>query len=321
MTLLTRSDVGDDVEVSNSADFEGATVYEVTAGVIPCVLGAGAREALYPNVVEGSVISIGSDGSVDPWWMPDAASYPIEGKGTVSSLPRGPVEARVVGAFAPGQGEEMDLSIFVPVHSLLRALGQHDATGDEYYYPLAVVVVEDGSGVDVRSLEATIALALPGTSGTDDAWDAEAFKEAYGGTSAALDGWLRIVTVIMAVMLVAGVSDTTLVVVADRRREIATLRAVGLRRDQVARLVLQEVMVLALAGLLAGILAGAGLALLFGQLHASTGGSGVFLAPVSLDAWVVAGAAVLAIGAAILAAAYPARRAAGGSPTEALRYE
>ena len=295
--------------------------YDATDGIMACVLGDGAHRALFPQATEGSRVYIGPDGSVDPWWMPDASEYPLESKGTVTAWPRGPVEARVVGVLEPGQRDEMDMGVFVPIHPLLRMLGQRDAPTDSYYYPMAVVVVEDGSGVDVQALEATIAQALPGTGGTDDSWDREAFEEAYGSTSEALEGWLKIVTAIMVVMLVAGVSDTTLVAVADRRREIATLRAVGLRRGQVSRLVLLEVMTLAVMGLVAGLLVGSGLALLFGHLHEATDGSGVFLAPVSLDPWVMAGAVVIALGAAALAAAYPAHRAAGGSPMEALRYE
>jgi cell division protein FtsX len=253
--------------------------------------------------------------------MPDATDYPLKGKATVEAPPRGPVAARAVGALPPGQEGDVDWGIFVPVRPLLRTLGQYDAGADTYRYPMAIVSIEDGTKVDVKPLGAVIAQELPGTSGTDDAWDRTAFEASYGATERALDGWLAIVSTVLVVMLVAGVSDTTLVAVAERRREIATLRAVGLSRRQVSRLVTGEVLTLAAIGLVVGLVAGATLALVFGHLHETTGGEGVFLAPVHLGPWVVAGATLLALGAAALAAAYPARRAARGSPTEALRYE
>jgi hypothetical protein len=286
-----------------------------------CVLGDRVRDALFPRAKEGTLISIGSDASVDPWWMPDATDYPLEGKDETLAPRRGPVEARVVGIMEPDQGPELDHGIFVPVHPLLRELGQYDRAGNTFYYPQAVVRVEDGSRVDARALEADIVSQLPGVEGTDDAWDRQGFREAYESTASALDGWLLAITAVLVVMLVAGVSDTTLVAVSDRRREIATLRAVGLRRRQVSSLVLQEVLLLSALGLVLGLLAGSGLSLLFGHLHEVTGGEGVFLAPVSLRLTVLGGAALLALGTAALAAAYPAHRAAGQDPTEALRHE
>ena len=137
----------------------------------------------------------------------------------------------------------------------------------------------------------------------------------------ALDGWLLVITAVLVVMLVAGVSDTTLVAVTDRRREIATLRALGIGRWQVSSLVLTEITMLVTVGLALGLVLGSALALVFGYLHDTTGGSGVFLAPTSLDPLVLVAAATLALGSAALAAAYPASRAAGQPPTEALRYE
>jgi len=292
---------------------------------LTCVLGYRAYKDLYPLATEGSEISIGPDDSVDPWWTPSASDYPLEGKTQVTAPPRGPFDARVVGVLAPGLGNELDHGIFVPIKPLLLRMDQWwmDDVMDPLtiFYPQVVLTIEDGTRVDVRDLEADLAAALHGITGTDDAWNVEAFQSAYGGASRALEGWLLVVTAVMVVMLVAGVSDTTLVAVTDRRREIATLRAVGIDRRRVSRLVLLEVMVLASIGLAIGLVAGTGISLLFGYLHETTGGSGVFLAPISLQAWILVGATILALGSAALAAAYPARSAAGRSPTEALRYE
>lgn len=290
---------------------------------LTCVLGSTAHRELFPGATEGSIISVGADASVDPWWMASATSYPYEGKEEVTAPPRGPFNARVVGLLEPGQGEELDHGIFVPIKPLLLRLDQWDTRTDpvNVYYPQAIITIEDGTRVDILDMEADLAAALPGISGSDDAWNAEAFQDAYGSASRALEGWLMVVTGVMVVMLVAGVSDTTLVAVTGRRREIATLRAVGIGRRRVSRLVVLEVLLLAVVGLVIGLAVGTGLSLLFGSLHESSGGTGIFLAPVALQSWVLVGATVLALGSAALAAAYPASRAAGQSPTEALRYE
>ena len=293
---------------------------------IPVVLGSEYRRVVGPrlsfNMSSGrSFVPLIPDDDVGPWWMPDAEDYPLEGRNSVTSEPRGPVRCEVVGILKPGQGAELDWGAFVPLDPLLRLLGQHDDARGKTFYPQVVVTIEDGSRVDVRDLEETLVETLPGIQGTDDHWAPEQFKATYGGAVDALEGWLIIITAVLVVMLVAGVSDTTLVAVTDRRREIATLRAVGIGRRKVSRLVLSEVMALVVAGLVLGLVIGSALALLFGYMHDATGGEGVFLAPTSLNALVLGGAALLALGSAALATAYPASRAAGQPPTEALRYE
>ncbi len=288
---------------------------------IPVVLGHSANEALNPNSGTLMFITLRPDRDVTPWWMPDANDYPLEARDAVTSSPRGPVEGRVVGVMSPDQGEDLDWGVFASVEPLLGLLGQHDESRGKTYYPQVVVTIDDGSRVDVRDLEETLVETVPGIQGTDDHWDPEEFKATYGGAVGALDGWLVIITVVLVIMLVAGVSDTTLVAVTDRKREIATLRAVGIGRRQVSRLVLTEVLLLVGTGLLVGLVIGSSLALLFGYLHDTTGGSGAFLAPTELSPLVLVGAATLALSAAVMAAAYPALRAAGQRPTEALRYE
>jgi hypothetical protein len=293
---------------------------------IPVVLGSEYRRVVGPrmsfNLSSGrSFVPLIPDDDVDPWWMPDAEDYPLEGKGSVVAEPRGPIRCEVVGLLEPGQGDDLDWGAFVPLDPLLRLLGQQDDARGKTFYPQVVVTIGDGSRVDVRDLEGTLVETLPGIQGTDDHWDPEQFKATYGGAVDALEGWLIIITAVLVVMLVAGVSDTTLVAVTDRRREIATLRAVGIGRGKVSRLILSEVMVLVVAGLVLGLVIGSALALLFGYMHDATGGEGVFLAPTNLNALVLGGAVLLSLGSATLATVYPATRAAGQLPTEALRYE
>ena len=291
--------------------------------VLPCVMGATALARLFPGSDQRTIVDIhlGPDGSVDPWWFPSASEYDVSVDASYTVEPRGPFPAEVVGTLAPGQGDALDSAVFVPVHPLLRALDQYDPPVHMFYYPEIVVTIADGGRVDVASIEEAIGAAVPLTGGTADGWDRSAFERTYGDVTRTLDSWLIIITSVMALMLAAGVSDTMLVAVADRRSEVATLRAVGTSRRRVAELVLAEVLLLSAIGLAVGLLAGGALAAEFGHLYSTTGGAGVFFAPVRPSPWVVAAAAALGVGVAALAGLYPARRAARQSPTEALRYE
>lgn len=110
-------------------------------------------------------------------------------------------------------------------------------------------------------------------------------------------------------------------VVAERRRDIGMLRAVGAPRRTIQRMFLLESLAQGIAGTAVGILAGWGMAVaLFAVLNPLVErvlhlrlGSPVF----EPDTWVLA--IVLGVGTTVLAAAVPARAAGRITPMEALR--
>lgn len=109
--------------------------------------------------------------------------------------------------------------------------------------------------------------------------------------------------------------------VVERRREIGVLRALGARRGQIVALYLIESGLLGLLGGVVGLGAGLGLAQSFIAL---VGVSGALNAPgiAVVPNGALLGAALLgSLGLGLLAGGWPAWRAAGLPPAEALRLE
>ncbi|HMB53254.1 MAG TPA: ABC transporter permease [Thermoanaerobaculia bacterium] len=104
--------------------------------------------------------------------------------------------------------------------------------------------------------------------------------------------------------------------VAQRTREIGVRMALGARRGGVLALVMKRGMLLAVAGVVAGL----GLALLLGRLYASQLAEVTFGVSTTDLVTFVAVPAVLVL-VALVACWLPARRATRIDPTEALRYE
>ncbi len=112
-----------------------------------------------------------------------------------------------------------------------------------------------------------------------------------------------------------GIVNTLVLSVFERTRELGMLRAIGMTRRQVRRMIRQESVITALIGATLGIVVGVFLAFLVTQALSDEGI--VFAIPVgSLVVFVL-----VAIAAGMLAAIFPARRASKLNVLEALQYE
>jgi putative ABC transport system permease protein len=114
-----------------------------------------------------------------------------------------------------------------------------------------------------------------------------------------------------------GIMNIMLVSVTERTREIGLRKALGARRRDILIQFLTESATLSVFGGLIGIALGAGLAFLVGQIATATGNA--FTPVVGLDSVLLATLFSAAVG--LFFGIYPASRAAGLEPVEALRYE
>ena len=163
-------------------------------------------------------------------------------------------------------------------------------------------------------------------SGGDPARALAAFPDTEARTTAkwvdeqvaGMDQLLAIFYVLLALAVIVslfGIVNTLVLATFERTRELGTLRAVGMTRRQVRRMVRHESVITALIGAVTGMALGLGLAAAVTAAFADEGLA--FAVPAgSLVAF-----AIVAVVAGVLAAVLPARRAARTNVLAALAYE
>jgi putative ABC transport system permease protein len=140
-----------------------------------------------------------------------------------------------------------------------------------------------------------------------------------------IDKMLKLLYVLLGLSVLVsffGIVNTLVLSIVERTRELGALRAIGMTRTQMRRMVRHESVITALIGAVLGIALGIGLAALvirrLSDYSVSTGGDGMHLA-VPIGSLV--GFALVAVVAGVAAAALPARRAGRLNVLTALQYE
>jgi putative ABC transport system permease protein len=209
---------------------------------------------------------------------------------------------RVVGVFAPPKGGS-------PYGDVTISARRFD---DEYQEPQAVFTFVDiaggASAANTRKLEAALA-------GYPDA-KIQTESQFKSNQEKGIDTLLNLLYVLLSLSIVIslfGIVNTLVLTVYERTRELGMLRAVGMTRRQLRRMIRHESVVTALIGAALGIPLGIVLALMVGQAIEYP----AFTIPVgTLVVFVIA-----AIVVGLLAAIFPARRAGRLDVLQALQYE
>lgn len=168
----------------------------------------------------------------------------------------------------------------------------------------AIVMARTADGVDADEARAAVEAALVEFPQAD----IEDRQEFLASQEAQIDQVLVTVNVLLllaVIIAVLGIANTLALSVFERTRELGLLRAVGMSRRQTRRMVRWEAAIVSLFGAVLGVVVG----LAFGYVAANAL-PGSFLDRVAVPTGTLVGLLVLAVLAGLLAAIFPARRAA-----------
>jgi putative ABC transport system permease protein len=291
-------------------------------------------------VVDGEPVAAGGAPSIGVVFQPDSSLETLELR--AGQAPSGPDEVAIDKATADrvgiAVGDQLQVSTQAGVREVTVSgtVGFGDADSfagaaltafdlETAQAVLAIpgtysdIAVAAQAGVDDAELASRIDAQLPegveavtGQQSSDDA--AREIKEGLGFFTTALLVFAGISLFVGAFLIF----NTFSMLVAQRARELALLRALGASRRQVTGSVLVEALVIgvvaSLIGFGLGIAVAVGLRALLGLLGIDLPSGDLVLAPRTLVACLVVGVGVTAVAALV-----PARRAARVAPVEAMR--
>jgi putative ABC transport system permease protein len=179
----------------------------------------------------------------------------------------------------------------------------------------AFVMVELAPGADAAAVTTSIDSATK-EFGNVEVQDQTAFRDQQAGF---IDQLLGLITALLAfAILIAlfGIVNTLGLSIFERTRELGLLRAVGMSRRQVKRMIRWESVIIAIMGAVLGVMIGVFFGWALQQALANQGVTELVIPVGQLAVYVV-----FAAMAGVLAAVWPARRAAKLNVLEAISYE
>jgi putative ABC transport system permease protein len=270
----------------------GAAQFDGTESFFAAVDPATLDRTLRLDYAAGGTDGLEGDGLlVDE---PTAESRDLSVGDTVPTvLPTGDrVELTVGGVYATNQA----------VGPYVMSLETHAATGgtplDRYVY----VDVDDDA--DLGAVRSDLAAAVA-TYPVVDLKDQEEFAEEQRGQVAQLLLLINALLVLSVIIAVLGIVNTLALSVIERTREIGLLRAVGLSRSQLRRMVRLESVVISVYGAALGLVLGTVFGVSLARALAGQGIEVLVVPGARLAAFLLVGAVI-----GVLAAVWPARRAA-----------
>ncbi|NGO71174.1 ABC transporter permease [Streptomyces boncukensis] len=181
------------------------------------------------------------------------------------------------------------------------------------------ITVAAAPGTDQRALTARVRALLPAEGATATSGDRLAAEQSRraGESTASLTKTLLVFAGIALFVGVFIIANTFTMLIAQRSREIALLRAVGASRRQVVRSVLVEAAVVGLGASAAGFALGLGLAVPLRPLL-NAGGAELPDGPLVVSPSTVLWSLAVGVVVTVLAAWLPSRKAARIAPVEVL---
>ena len=240
----------------------------------------------------------------------DAAEV-ISAQAGVSSGNGGKRHLRVAAIFRSGLFEYDSTWIYLPLETASAISG--DA------HTAAVIGVQVGNIYDIKTTAAQVKQLL-GSSYTTVDWQ-EANRPLF--TALALERRIGIVIIGLIIFIAAlNITTTLILVVVERRRDIAILNAMGATAKSIMSIFVIEGAIVGLLGAAGGVLLGAASVLLANRYQLISLPPDVYSisnVPLSLNFRDLALAALVVFVLSVLATVYPARAAARIRPAEMLR--
>jgi putative ABC transport system permease protein len=345
VVFVTVFAAGISASVDNTIDrnFQGDVVLQNTDGFSPIPAGA-AREAAKVDGVEtvGSLSYAGAErkgkdirvAGVDPATANDIFSLDWK-NGDPSTLDDlGPRDTVVDDAWAKGEdigvGDQVKMITPLEKHVSFTVRGSVKDNADLLGN---LVVTEDSlrkdfgtktpsltlltlaPGADPARVQDAVAKATEGRYPTVDTLNQEQLKDSQSEQINQVVAFFYVLLALAIVISLLGIVTTLVLSIHERTRELGMLRAVGMSRRQVRTMVRYEAVITALIGAVLGMVLGVIFAALMSAPLADEG----FVLAYPVPTLVIL--LLLAALAGVLAAVWPARRAAKLDVLQALAYE
>jgi putative ABC transport system permease protein len=251
---------------------------------------------------QASLGELGTDGAIVDASYADSHALVLGSRFAMQTATGKTLQLQVKGVFRPPAGGS-------PFGNVTISTATFDATTSQ---PLNLYTFVNMSGGVTAANTATLNDALH-TFPNAKALTRDEFKKAQTDSIKSILNVLYVLLALSVLVSLFGIVNTLVLTVFERTRELGMLRAIGLTRGQVKRMIRQESVITALIGAVIGIILG----LVLASLLAARLDEISFTVPVAQ----LVIFAVVSVVVGIFAAIWPARRAAKLNPLEALQYE